>query len=360
MNRTRSFFILLLAWILFLTGCSNPGATNPSTCSGNCTSTCTSYRQCKGIAQADSTNNPEPKTLRSEAEALDTMISDSSFTDVEFIEVNGQQELSDNATDSAPPFYSSIAFRLAILFALTILAGILIRYSFFRGLRGFFLLASVVILGFWQGGCPCMIKSFQDGLLFVMGEQGVSVLMLWFPGLLVLTYLLGKIWCGWLCPLGGLQEFLFFGKFDFLSGPKAQKYLRYFQVLMFVVLVVQVIATRSNIFIKYDPFKVAFNLFSANTTGYILLGILLIASLLVYRPFCRAFCPVGLALTWVQLIPGSRRVRIGSACTNCMKCTRTCKQHAIVSDGDGCHVTNSCIACGDCMDCCPKSGIATR
>ena len=143
-------------------------------------------------------------------------------------------------------------------------------------------------------------------------RYGVSwVSMLWFLGLLLLTYFFGKVWCGWLCHLGGLQDFLFkVTGWYFLSSQKSQRVLNYIQIGLLATLLVQLLITRSNIYVHYDPFKVAFNLISANTTGYILLVLLLLSSVLIYRPFCRMACPVGLILGWVTLIPGARKLKV--------------------------------------------------
>ena len=81
---------------------------------------------------------------------------------------------------------------------------------------------------------------------------------------------------------------------------RVQKILKVVQISVFALWLIQLLATRTNLFCEIDPFKVAFNLFSANWIGYALLGILLISSVLIYKPFCRTICPVGLTLGLVS------------------------------------------------------------
>ncbi|MGQ1783965.1 MULTISPECIES: 4Fe-4S binding protein [unclassified Saccharicrinis] len=249
--------------------------------------------------------------------------------------------------------------ELGILLALLIVIGFFINNPTFRKLRPLFLLAMLVWLGFMRGGCPCMISSFHNVILIILGNDVSWVSMLWFLGLIPITYFLGKIWCGWLCHLGGLQEFLFSAtKIEFLKSAKHQKIIKGIQITVFVVLLLQLAITHSNVFIHYDPFKVAFNLFSATVTGYVLLALLLVSSVLVYRPFCRAFCPVGLALGLVALLPKAKRIVKNEDCVDCIRCSKSCKSRAIIYENKTSQINiQDCIACGDCFSSCHKNAL---
>jgi Pyruvate/2-oxoacid:ferredoxin oxidoreductase delta subunit len=252
-----------------------------------------------------------------------------------------------------------LLYQLAVLFSLLILISYLIKYESFRKTKGLFLMASVVYLGFFKGACPCMILSLHNTILAIFGHPVEWISLVWFVGLIPLTYFFGKVWCGWLCHLGGLQEFLFqSAKLDILKSRKTQVILRYIRIGILVILIIQLFITRTNIFIHYDPFKVAFNLFSANTTGYVLLVLLLISSVLIYRPFCRAVCPVGLILGWVALIPGARQLSKNDSCIDCVSCSKSCHSRAMTYENKQ-SVLNvqDCILCGDCMGSCKKHSL---
>ncbi len=253
-------------------------------------------------------------------------------------------------------------YQTIVLLLLTALIGLTIKYQFVRNLRGLVLLSSLIYLGFIRGACPCMIMSLQHTVLFLLGGPVAFAATLWFLGLIIVTYFLGKTWCGWLCHLGALQDFLFRATSrKWLASEKSQFVIKYVQILLLVILIVQLIVTRTIIWIKYDPFKVAFNLISANAVGYVLLVLLLISSILIYRPFCRTACPVGLILGWITKLPGARKLSLSSTCNNCRSCTRSCKQNAIHSNSSGILInTEDCILCGDCINSCKKNSLSSK
>jgi ferredoxin len=248
---------------------------------------------------------------------------------------------------------------VGLILLITILAGILSRFRTTRKLRIPFLLGALIYMGFYNGGCPCMISSIQDFILWMFGATVFWGSMLWFLGLMVITYFFGRVWCGWFCHLGALQDFLY--KANIIKSLKsvgAQKVLKYIQIVTLIVLLVQLAVTRTNIFIHYDPFKVAFNLFSSNTTGYVLLFIMLVSSVLIYRPFCRGFCPVGLAMGWVSYLPGASVIQPGEGCIGCKTCNNVCDSGAIVRTDKVSYLHNGeCIRCGACLDNCSKNSM---
>ncbi len=246
-----------------------------------------------------------------------------------------------------------------IAFVLLTVISIGIKYSGFRKLRGLFLLFGVVWFGFYRGGCTCMISSFQDLVLGVASWNFSWILLAWILILVIATYFYGKIWCGWLCHLGGLQEFLHKStSFNFLSTEKAQRTLKYIRNTVFVLWVLQLVVMKTNLFCQYDPFRTAFNLIATSKIDYILLFVLLTSSVLVYRPFCSMICPVGTLLGWVSQLPGAKRLTINDSCVNCGKCKKICKSDAIfIKDNKTIIDINSCIACGDCLNGCKKDSM---
>ena len=241
-----------------------------------------------------------------------------------------------------------------IALMLTIAAALFVRFRKTRYLRSLFLLGSLIFFGFINGGCPCVVGSFQNVLLTGLGDgfhiQGV----VWFGGVVILTYLFGRIWCGWVCHLGALQEFIYRkNSLTFLTGSRAQRVLRWIRYVFFFALVGQLLVTRTNLFKEIDPFKVAFNFISPYPVGWVLLGLLLVTSVFIYRPFCRGVCPVGLVLGLVAKLPGALSLRTNDACNSCRRCEKTCASQAI----DGTTVSASdCIMCGNCLDTCPRKG----
>ena len=274
------------------------------------------------------------------------------FSDDEFGEFS-EGDVLDKAT---PTNWNRFNWAIGIL-TFTILAGILVRYKKTRKLRPLFLLAAVVILGFYRGG-PGVISSFQNTYLLSIGASAKWTAIILFLGLIPITYLFGKVFCGWACYLGAIQEFLYIGKVKLFQTEKAQKIMRIIRYVVLAALIVQLTITLGIEWSKIGPFKVIFNLFSPNITGYILLAILLISSLFIYRPFCKAACPVGLILGWVTKIPGAAVLGITNSCVGCKTCSTSCEINAITRDGKTSKLDNQeCIMCGDCMNDCKIKSI---
>lgn len=253
--------------------------------------------------------------------------------------------------------YSTLYWTLGILLV-TIISGFLVRLKKGIYFRGIILLSSLIILGFWKGGCPCMISSFEN--LFLSPTVDVNwQSLIWFLGLITITYIFGRVWCGWVCHLGALQEFLYHpGKIKILQSEKAQRIMRITRVVLLGVLVTQLLITQTNIWCSIDPFKAAFNLFSTSTITYILLFLLIISSLFIYRPFCKTMCPIGLVLGWVAKIPGASIIGIKGKCTSCITCNSSCKINAITRDNKVSKIENQeCIACGDCLYDCKQGSL---
>lgn len=244
----------------------------------------------------------------------------------------------------------------------TIAAGFLVRYKTTRNLRGLFLVVSLLVLGFYRGGCPCPIMSLHHTLFAIFGIHINLLGMLWFLGLLVITYFLGKVWCGWICHLGALQEFIFIpGRFKFLQTAKAQLIMRITRVVLFIALAIQIASTQTNIFKSIDPFKVAFNFMASHWIGWILLGLLLLSSVFIYRPFCKTICPIGLILGWVSKIPGAAVIGTNKQCSSCKICNSSCQINAITRDQHHSVIDNQeCILCGDCISDCKKGSLSFK
>ncbi len=263
------------------------------------------------------------------------------------------------------PFTVGINFLFVLLAVISLLMSS--RWAGSRGMRiarYVLLAASVVYLGFVRGGCPCVVSYFQNAVLFLLGKKVMIAFFIPFMVLLVLTYIYGKVWCGWLCPLGALQDLIFLGRWPKLKDSKlfkmfrtriAQLVMRGIQIVAFIALMVVLVVKQMPLYCRIDPFKPIFRLFwneglaqflGSGVLMWILVIVLVVSSLLIYRPFCKAFCPAGLMQNLVSLIPGARRIRIDKdSCKHCKRCEKKCPMSAIHDD----KVDHTCIHCGECL-----------
>jgi NAD-dependent dihydropyrimidine dehydrogenase PreA subunit len=252
------------------------------------------------------------------------------------------------------PHRNDNLYWLAATVLLTGAAGVLVRFKGGRAARPFFLVASVAVLGFYRGSCPCPVGGLQEAVLFLMGYGGHAGWVWWFVVLLPLTYFFGKIWCGWVCHLGALQELLHRpGRFNFLASASTQRVMRYIRIGVLFALVAQLALTHKVWWKEVDPFKTAFNLMATNPVSWILLGVLLASSVLLYRPFCKTLCPVGLVLGWVSKLPYAAGIGSRPGCIGCKSCSGTCSSHALTWNHKTVRLDQQeCIACGECLDAC--------
>ncbi|MCU0640316.1 MAG: 4Fe-4S binding protein, partial [Candidatus Krumholzibacteria bacterium] len=112
------------------------------------------------------------------------------------------------AAPAGRPFFNRQLKWATIAILASIAAGFLVRFKHTRRLRLVFLLASLVVLGFYNGACPCPIQSFMNFVRLAVGKAVSWKSLAYFAGLIPVTYIFGKTWCGWVCHMGALQEFL--------------------------------------------------------------------------------------------------------------------------------------------------------
>jgi len=251
----------------------------------------------------------------------------------------------------------NISFHWVLgVLAATIIAGFLVRFRTTRNIRGLFLIFSVALLGFYHGGCPCPISSFENTILYLAGVDVLWKNMIWFLGLIPLTYFCGKVYCGWICHLGALQEIIFQpGKFRLLYSRRAQKIMKLTRLVLLIVLLIQLLLTKTLLFEKIDPFKAVFNLFSSGITGWILLVLLILLSVFAYRPFCRSACPIGMILGLTVKMPGASAIKNISCNNSCGNCEEICRIHAISDINSQNKIDQyECNACGDCISSCTE------
>ncbi len=238
------------------------------------------------------------------------------------------------------------------------------------------------------------------GLLAMVASRRAITGFAWAAGVVLLTLLFGRVWCGWLCPLGTLIE---------LSGGRGSAKLpERLWALKYVVLAASLggAALSSLSLALFDPITILFRAltlsllpaldwvltrleillfqvkilqaplgaFEEMTRGRIipygeasfrlglafsvfLVGILLLNRL---RPrfWCRYLCPLGAFLGIISKVALVRR-RIDERCIDCARCQRMCPTGAIGGKEAGFESDAAeCIMCLDCEPVCPVEAIS--
>ncbi|MCP4549924.1 MAG: 4Fe-4S binding protein [bacterium] len=261
----------------------------------------------------------------------------------------------------------SLKYLFFILFALT--GWVLLLRN--RGMRSSRIAMQVLSLLLFGGVLGIFIHWFQRpfGLHpspMCATSKGIAIPILYhkiaIPQLMLLltaivfTLIGGKAFCGWVCPIGALQELI--GKIPGLKRFRVSfNVTNTIRTLLFLLFLVGVIVGKTIIYDHFNPFELLHwsNLGSPTVWGPT--AAVLLAALFIYRPFCSFICPLGL-ITWLFERFSFGRIRVSDACDNCGRCIRRTDCQAMPKLVEGAKRIPDCHGCGDCLDTCPKDAIS--
>ena len=224
--------------------------------------------------------------------------------------------------------------------------------------------------------CPAAVGACPLGSLQASLNNLPAVPLYVLGTLMIFGALFGRAVCAFLCPIGLIQDLLYK-----IPSPKIPKgswsrrlsWMKYAILLVFVVGIPVYTLLASGVvtpaFCKWIcpagtlEGGIGLAAFSADLREQlgglfawkaVVLAVVLLASVLVYRPFCRFLCPLGAIYSLFNRI-ALFGIRLDeSKCTHCGICTRTCKLDVnTVNDRE-------CIRCGECIDKCPHGALCSN
>ena len=223
--------------------------------------------------------------------------------------------------------------RWAPVVRLILLLG-LVLYAFFSksGRVGAVALgATFVYLGFIDGGF-LSVSHITSGIIVGPGVYLRDMAVLVMIAFTVVTTLLwGRVFCGFLCPFGALQDFITRivpRRFQWAVPQRIHDraiYLKYGILLLIVGLAA--LPAQIAVYQYFEPFGTVFY----RSTSPLLLSIaggFLVASAVVPRFYCRYACPLGAALGVASLL-SFFRIRRVEQCEPCKVCEIACPTGAI-------------------------------
>ena len=245
------------------------------------------------------------------------------------------------------------------------------------------------------------ISSLLSGHHFISGS-------LWFIAVLVLTLLLGRVFCGFICPFGTLHHFIGWIK-PTLKGnrliaanqkTKSQR-VKYFLLILFLVgsaiglnltglmdpiaflfrsvalavlpglgvgtrSIVAWLAARDAKFLNelgYNMEELLSPVFGFNnpafqTAWFIGLLFLIVLFLNRIRPrfWCRILCPLGALLGVCSRFGILKLEKYDDKCTQCTRCDKQCQGAASPRPGQAWE-TSECLVCFNCFNVCPEDAL---
>jgi len=213
------------------------------------------------------------------------------------------------------------------------------------------------IFGIFIAIHPSPLCTFTKAIIRYQMRGFIPPAMIIMAGAIILFTLLGnKVFCGWICPLGSLQEVIFklskiFKKFKFpflITNALRSSFLIIFLIFFF--------SFRVNIYNLFNPFE----LFHWHFEGYTLMviSIVILSSLFYYRPFCQFLCPAGF-ITWIfEHISLFKIHKNREKCTHCNQCIIKSPCNAIDNIIHDCKIIPDCFACGKCIESCPEDALS--
>lgn len=226
--------------------------------------------------------------------------------------------------------------------------------------------------------CPGALGSCPVGAMQAVVGSWNFKLTFYVAGFLMFTgALTGRFVCGWLCPFGLIQDLLhkipFPKKIGIFPGDRLLRKLKYVIFLVFVILmpmfVVDLLGQGAPYFCKLIcpagtlegglPL-VLLNKGMRGAIGWlyawknVLLVVILVLSVIIYRPFCKYICPLGAVYSLFQPISVFRYRVDQELCTHCGACAKACKMQV-----DPVKFPNhpECIRCGQCKKVCPTGSL---
>lgn len=186
-----------------------------------------------------------------------------------------------------------------------------------------------------------------------------------FIGFMLMSILLKKVFCSWLCPVGTFSEFLwrvgrrFFGRN--LRLPKwldiPLRGLKYILLGLFVAVIGVMSAEALDGFMK-TPYGLLVDVKMMNffrdmrITAAVVIGLLVVLSMLIQNFWCRYLCPYGALMGLASLLSPVKIRRDTQACIDCSKCSKACPAGIAVDQLVQIR-TVECTACMACISVCP-------
>lgn len=221
---------------------------------------------------------------------------------------------------------------------------------------------------------PITIWYFSPYLIIMAAmEHIINGSFIVFLLMLLLSMFLGRTWCGYFCPAGGLQECA--GR----CNPKQAKqgHRNKIKYVIWSIWIVAVIVTfilgRNDVTVQ--PFFMTDHGISISSiNNYVIyygIVLFLVLPVLIHgkRATCHYFCwmapfmVIGSKIGRLLHLPQLHIEADVGSCIGCGKCSQVCEMgldvKKLVSEGKQATCTE-CIQCGACVDACPKKALKYR
>ena len=214
--------------------------------------------------------------------------------------------------------------------------------------------------------CPTALFSCPIGTMqHFMAIHTIPYYLLAFIALIGFT--IGRMACGWVCPFGFLQDFMYMIKSPKIKIPYFLSYMKYVILILFVIVIPyntgQVwfsklcpagTLTAGIPWTLWNPTNPATGLLvlPSGPGGMFYMSLLLLIGFMLWfvlskRPFCRVVCPMGTILSLFNRY-SMVSLSVGRHCDGCDTCRVSCPMDLNVSVNFN---SGDCIRCLECTRC---------
>jgi len=264
-----------------------------------------------------------------------------------------------------------------------------ISQIFFFSLFIWFCIVNTLGESFWQlRGWPVNIFLQLDALSAigtVLSTHRLYYNFIWAVLVIALTFVIGRFFCGWICPFGALHQFS--GYIAHGKKPKREKIrlnsyrkiyvIKYYILILFLVMAVFPVSGGSLMTGLLDPLPLftrsmnlvllpvldgSWHVTSAAGRWYeeglfilIVFAALVLLNLVIPRFFCRVLCPLGALMAIFSRLAIWKIGQNKNACTECGLCDSSCE--------GGCEPSGQirqaeCVLCFNCLHDCQHGTIS--
>lgn len=211
------------------------------------------------------------------------------------------------------------------------------------------------------GGWSVLRESVTDSSYVFEGITKSIALSI---ALLAMAIIGGRFFCGWICPLGILQDFsswlgykIKIPKYKYLNNKGFNPLL--FKYLVLLTLLMTSIFGYGALGAELSPWRALLNIpklpsaWAEIKIGFIILTGVFLASMLLSRFFCRYFCPLGAIQTLFSSL-SLISLKHSNSCPSCNNCLSQCPIGIKLSKESN-NISPECIRCLNCVEQCKIS-----
>ncbi len=218
---------------------------------------------------------------------------------------------------------------------------------------------------------PLTIFYISPIVILMGAAEGIATgSMLFYIALFILSLVVARLWCGWLCPMGAWQK---------ICSPVIKRTvtegwrngIKYVVTVLWLALIGFLIVNAGGIH-AVDPFYGTVNGISISSVEVLGMVCLIFAIIFVVafltgrRGYCHVLCPIAgimVAGRKIRNLAGWPALRLDASpekCTDCKKCSRECPMGLDVNGmvRVGRMENADCILCASCADACPNDVIS--